>query len=123
VDILGVDNGMLRNTMLRTDIARFEMDERCLDLTIERARDKVKAGVSLGAASSMFKLYGTELNKRRFELLMAIHGNDAMVWEGKKSKDGYLPRAWLRSKGNSIEGGTSEIQLNIIAKWILGLPG
>jgi len=123
VDILGVDNGMLRNTMLRTDIARFEMDERCLDLTIERARDKVKAGVSLGAASSMFKLYGTELNKRRFELLMTIHGNDAMVWEGKKSKDGYLPRAWLRSKGNSIEGGTSEIQLNIIAKWILGLPG
>ena len=120
---LGMINGMLKNTMLRTEIARFEMDERCLDLTIDRARDEVKAGVSLGAASSMFKYYGTELNKRRHELLMAIHGNDAMVWEGEKSKDGYLPRAWLRSKGNSIEGGTSEIQLNIIAKWILGLPG
>jgi acyl-CoA dehydrogenase len=34
-----------------------------------------------------------------------------------------LPKAWLRSKGNSIEGGTSEIQLNIVAKRILGLPG
>ena len=99
------------------------MDERCLELTIERARDEVKAGVSLGATSSMFKYYGTELNKRRFELMMAINGNDALDWEGGESQDGHLPKAWLRSKGNSIEGGTSEIQLNIVAKRILGLPG
>jgi len=123
IDVIGTDKGILQNTMLRTDIARFEMDERCLELTIERARDEVKAGVSLGAASSMFKYYGTELNKRRHELLMAIHGNNALVWEGQESRDGYLPKTWLRSKGNSIEGGTSEIQLNIVAKRILGLPG
>lgn len=119
---LGTENGVLHNTMLRTDIARFEMDECCLALTIERARDEVKAGVSLGAASSMFKYYGTELNKRRLELQMAIGGNDALVWEGEDSHDGYLPKSWLRTKGNSIEGGTSEIQLNIVAKRILGLP-
>jgi acyl-CoA dehydrogenase len=121
--VLGTENGVLHNAMLRTDIAKFEMDERCLALTIERARDEVKAGVSLGAASSMFKYYGTELNKRRQELLMAIHGNDALHWEGEKSHEGRLARAWLRSKGNSIEGGTSEIQLNIVSKHILGLPG
>ena len=109
--------------MLRNDIAHFEMDERCLELTIERARDEVRAGVSLGATSSLFKYYGTELNKRRYELLMAIHGNDALAWEGGESNDGDLPKSWLRSKGNSIEGGTSEIQLNIVAKRILGLPG
>ncbi len=120
---LGTENGRLKNTMLRGDIARFEMDERCLELTIERARDEVKAGVSLGAASSIFKYYGTELNKRRFELMMAIGGHDALVWEGGDSRDGFLPKSWLRSKGNSIEGGTSEIQLNIVAKRILGLPG
>lgn len=123
LDSIGVDNGILRDTMLRTDIARFEIDARCLELTIERARDEVKAGVSLGAASSMFKYYGTELNMRRYELLMASGGNDALVWEGGKSRDGYLPKSWLRTKGNSIEGGTSEIQLNIVAKRILGLPG
>ncbi len=122
-EVFGLSNGVLRNTMLRSDIARFEMDERCLDLTIERVHDEVNAGVSLGASSSMFKFYGTELNKRRFELLMAIHGNDALLWQGKESKGGYLPRTWLRSRGNSIEGGTSEIQLNIIAKRILDLPG
>ncbi|NOZ38287.1 MAG: acyl-CoA dehydrogenase [Gammaproteobacteria bacterium] len=122
VAVLGMENGILSNTMLRTDIAHFEMDEFCLELNTERARDKVKAGVSLGAASSMFKYYGTELNKRRFELLMAINGSDAMVWEGGESRSGYLPKTWLRSKGNSIEGGTSEIQLNIVAKRILRLP-
>jgi acyl-CoA dehydrogenase len=121
--VLGTENGMLHNTVLRSDIARFEMDERSLQLTIERARDEVKAGVSLGAVSSFFKYYGTELNKRRYELLMAIGENDALVWEGGESQDGQTPKGWLRSKGNSIEGGTSEIQLNIVAKRILGLPG
>ncbi len=123
VHVLGAENGVLHNSILRTDIARFEMDRECLELTIERARDEVKAGVSLGAVSSLFKYYGTELNKRRYELLMAIHGTDALVWEGGESRDGYLPKTWLRTKGNSIEGGTSEIQLNIVAKRILGLPG
>ena len=123
VHALGTENGVLRNTALRAEIARFEMDERCLDLTIERARDEAQSGASLGASASMFKYYGTELNMRRYELLMAIGGLDALVWEGGASDDGNLPRNWLRSKGNSIEGGTSEIQLNIVAKHILGLPG
>jgi acyl-CoA dehydrogenase len=123
VEAIGIANGILRNTPLRADIARFEIDERCLELTIERARDEVKAGVSLGAAASMFKYYGTELNMRRQELLMAIGGYDALVWDGGASQHGQTPRQWLRSKGNSIEGGTSEIQLNIVAKHILGLPG
>jgi len=120
---LGLEHGVLANTLLRADIARFEMDERALELTIERVRDEVAAGASLGAVASMFKYYGTELNKRRHELLMSIGGNDALVWEGEDSHDGQAPKDWLRSKGNSIEGGTSEIQLNIVAKRILGLPG
>ena len=123
VDALGTDNGILSDTMLRADIARFEIDERCLALSIERARDEVKAGVSLGAAASMFKYYGTELNKRRFELLMSIEGQEALDWGGGSNQDGFLPKSWLRTKGNSIEGGTSEIQLNIVAKHLLGLPG
>ena len=50
-------------------------------------------------------------------------GSDALEWEGARSDDGALPRAWLRTKANSIEGGTSEVQLNIVAKRILELPG
>ena len=70
----------------------------------------------------MFKLYGTELNKRRNELNLAVFGEQALGWEGAEYKDGMLSRDWLRSKGNSIEGGTSEVQLNIIAKRVLNLP-
>ena len=121
INALGIDNNILSDTVIRADIARFEMDERSLALTLERARDEVKSGVSLGATASMFKYYGTELNKRRYELLMSISGDDALAWEGEN--DGALPKSWLRSKANSIEGGTSEIQLNIVAKHILGLPG
>ena len=120
---MGTAGGALRDPMLRADIARFEIDEMCLGLTVERTRDEVKAGASLGATSSIFKYYGTELNMRRYELLMAIHGSAALDWDGGEESDGRLPKTWLRSKGNSIEGGTSEIQLNIVAKRILGLPG
>jgi len=47
---------------------------------------------------------------------MALGGSDALHW-----KEGTDTQRWLRSKGNSIEGGTSEVQLNIISKRILGL--
>ena len=83
----------------------------------------MKPGQGLGAASSIFKYYGTELNKRRHELLMSVRGERALAWEGEDYQHGKTARNWLRSKGNSIEGGTSEIQLNIIAKRVLGLPG
>ena len=56
---------------------------------------------------------------------MAAGGSDSLEWESEASSNGgrTTPRAWLRTKANSIEGGTSEIQLNIIAKRILELPG
>jgi len=67
----------------------------------------------------MLKYYGTELNKRRFELMMDAAGHDGLEWDG----EGGVASQWLRTKGNSIEGGTSEVQLNIISKHILQLPG
>ena len=78
----------------------------------------------MGAASSTFKLYGTELNKRRQELLVSLAGTQGLGWEGEgfTPEELTLTREWLRSKGNSIEGGTSEVQLNVIAKRELGLP-
>ncbi len=123
VAAIGLENSRLADTVLRRDIARVEMDEKALALTLERARDEARAGASLGASSAMFKYIGTELNKRRQELLMSIQGLHALDWSGPNSDDGILPKAWLRSRGNSIEGGTSEIQLNIVAKHLLGLPG
>ncbi|MDX1800150.1 MAG: acyl-CoA dehydrogenase family protein [Marinobacter sp.] len=121
VDQLGVAEGKLADSFLRADIARWDLDAKAFEVTVERVTDEAKAGQGVGHASAMLKYYGTELNKRRQELLLAIYGSEAMVWEGEAWQDGALPRQWLRSKGNSIEGGTSEIQLNVIAKNILGL--
>jgi alkylation response protein AidB-like acyl-CoA dehydrogenase len=117
---IGIRDGRLADAGLRGDIAEFEIDERAFALTIERVIDEAKAGQGTGAASSMLKLYGTELNKVRNEILMAIGGTGALRWGGDDATSSA--QHWLRSKGNSIEGGTSEIQLNIIAKRILGMP-
>ena len=106
--------------MLRAEIAAFDVDALAFAAMSERFAAMWKAGEAHPASPSMMKYAGTELNKRRNELAMAAGGSDALAWDeasGKRSRD------WLRSKGNSIEGGTSEIQLNIVAKHILRLPG
>jgi alkylation response protein AidB-like acyl-CoA dehydrogenase len=122
---LDVDaDGRLADTALRQRIAQTEMDTRAFVLTTQRARDAAKAGHGPGPESSIFKIYGTELNQRRMELLVAIAGPQALGWEGPgfDARELDVTRQWLRSRGNTIEGGTSEVQLNIIAKRVLGLP-
>ena len=117
------DDGRLDDGMLRARIAEMEIDAAAFRLAMERAGDQVKVGQAHPAIASMLKYYGSELNKRRHELLMAAGGSDALEWEGERSRGGKSARDWLRTKANSIEGGTSEVQLNIIAKHLLQLPG
>jgi len=121
---VGESDGRIADALVRDRLAQVEMDQRCLDWTLARSRDNAKAGQAPGPESSIFKYYGTELNKRRRELKVSILGPQALGWEGDgfNSEELELTREWLRSRGNSIEGGTSEIQLNIIAKRVLGLP-
>jgi acyl-CoA dehydrogenase len=123
LETVGTDaGGRLANGVLRQQIAQYQLDTLAFAHTMARVGDEAKAGQGLGPASSIFKYYGTELNKRRNELNLAVQGERALGWEGDAYDGGRLSRDWLRSKGNSIEGGTSEIQLNIIAKRVLGLP-
>ena len=120
---IGVDaSGRLADPLLRARIAQFEVDEAAFRLTMTRTRELARSGGVHPAFSSVLKLYGAELNKRRYELLMAAGGSDALEWESTRSHQGASARGWLRTKANSIEGGTSEVQLNIIAKRLLELP-
>ena len=109
--------------LLRAEIAAFDVDALAFAAMSERFAAMWKAGEAHPASPSMMKYAGTELNKRRNALLVAAGGSDALEWDSERSRHGKTARDWLRSKGNSIEGGTSEIQLNIVAKHILGLPG
>jgi acyl-CoA dehydrogenase len=118
---IGLASGKLAEGTLRADIARFEMDALAFALTMGRVTDEAKAGNETGAMSSMLKYYGTELNKRRAELAMSIAGAEGLKFDVQAQAD--IAPVWLRTKANSIEGGTSEVQLNIIAKNVLRLPG
>lgn len=115
-------NGVLPDPILRNELSEYEMDDKIFSMTIERAIDEAKAGNESGAASSLFKYYGTELNQQRMELIMSLTGSRELIMDSKKNKNGHIAAKFLRSKGNTIEGGTSEVQLNIISKNILGLP-
>jgi alkylation response protein AidB-like acyl-CoA dehydrogenase len=119
---LGETNGRLNNELIREKIARLELDALAYRFSLRRAKEEAKAGQPPGAKSSFFKYYGTELNKRKHEIIMAFKGVEGSAWAGEDFNDGYTVKTYLRTKGNSIEGGTSEIQLNIISKRILGLP-
>jgi acyl-CoA dehydrogenase len=115
--------GAIDDPGLRAAVAAFDVDAYAFGAMSERFIDELKAGQAHPAQPSMMKYAGTELNKRRSELAMAAGGSDALEWEGARSNDGAAARTWLRTKGNAIEGGTSEIQRGIVAKRILALPG
>ena len=82
-----------------------------------------EVGKAHPAYSNMMKYAGTELNKRRHELVMSAGGSTALEWDSEETRGGATPRGWLRTKANSIEGGTSEVMLGVVAKRILELPG
>jgi alkylation response protein AidB-like acyl-CoA dehydrogenase len=124
-EYVGETDGRIDDAVLRDRISQVSMDERCFALTMQRSADNVRAGHRPGAESSIFKIYGTELNQRRHELMLAIRGPQALGWEdspGFVGSELAQTRDWLRSRGNTIEGGTTEVQLNIIAKHVLDLP-
>jgi alkylation response protein AidB-like acyl-CoA dehydrogenase len=116
--------GPLPDPVLRDRISQADMDLLCNRLTLRRSIEAVEAGLDPGPETSMLKLYSTELGKRRYDLMIAIAGFRGLGWEGEGFSEDELAltRTWLRSRASSIEGGTSEIQMNIIAKRVLGLP-
>jgi len=108
------------DAILRAAIAEAAVDTYASDATTRRYLDEIGAGGELGARSAQIKYDGTELNKRRHELAMALAGLDGLYFDGNRAPG--VAEGWLRSKGNSIEGGTSEVMLDIVAKRLLDLP-
>jgi alkylation response protein AidB-like acyl-CoA dehydrogenase len=109
--------------VLRGDIINNEMKRRCLVLTQRRTVEESQANTP-GAATSIFKFVEAEYVKEQLELQMRIRGTRGIGWEGKgfSAEEIDMARLWLEAKSISIAGGSNEIQLNIIAKRVLGLP-
>jgi len=121
---VGIDgSGRLADGDLRGRIAHHRMDAHAFALTVRRAEQESKAGSGPSAAVSIIKYAAAKMNQDRYELMVEAMGLQGLGWEG----EGFAPeelavtRGLLRSKGNSIEGGTSEVNLNVVAKRVLGL--
>jgi acyl-CoA dehydrogenase len=123
-DSMNVPTGPLPDKAVRAEIAQTEMDQMCYAATLQKVQDAAKAGKGMGPEGSMFKLYLSELGQRSADLRQRLNGADGLIWDG----DEFHPEAkestreWLYSRASTILGGTSEIQLNIITKRVLGLP-
>ncbi|MCP5397039.1 MAG: acyl-CoA dehydrogenase family protein [Sphingomonadaceae bacterium] len=109
--------------ILRAQLAMFDVDALAFSAMGEKFLDEIKVGKAHPAQPNMMKYSGTELNKRRHELMMTAGGSRSLEWDSEVTRGGKPSREWLRTKANSIEGGTSEVMLNVIAKRILDLPG
>ena len=116
-------DGPLPDETMRRDIAAWAIDEECFNLTIQRVVQAMKSGGAPGPESSILKVAGSDLKQQRWDLGTSLLGPQSTGWEGDAFSDAerQMTRDWLRSRGNSIEGGTTEIQLNIIARHVLRL--
>ncbi len=120
---VGVKDGVLADADLRARIARQMMYEQAFALTVRRNAEQAKAGADVGPATSIIKYAAAKLNQTKTELQVEAMGHQGLGWDGEGFRPGEImsTRAMLRAKGNSIEGGTSEVNLNVVAKRVLGL--
>jgi alkylation response protein AidB-like acyl-CoA dehydrogenase len=124
-DYVGLDDtGRLADSDLRRRITEHLMEARAFQLTVRRAADEAKSSQGPSAATSIMKYAGAKIAQERNELTLEAMGHQGLGWAGDGFKEAELNavRTMLRSKANSIEGGTSEINLNVVAKRVLGLP-
>ena len=123
---IGVDeDGVLADGDLRGRIVRNKMDFQAFYLTLSRVAAESKASNDgPSAATSIIKYAAATLAQQRSELMVEAMGIQGLGWDGDdfQPAERLATRGWLRSKGNSIEGGTSEVNINVVAKRVLGLP-
>jgi alkylation response protein AidB-like acyl-CoA dehydrogenase len=122
---VGVDEtGAVDDADLRARITKNRMDFQSFYLTLARVAAESRASNGPSAATSIIKYAAASLAQERSELMVETLGHQGLGWEGEAFTPSELiaTHGWLRSKGNSIEGGTSEVNLNVVSKRVLGLP-
>jgi alkylation response protein AidB-like acyl-CoA dehydrogenase len=124
-DYVGVgEDGRIADADLRRRITDHLMEAKSFQLTVRRAADQAKSNQGPSNAASIMKYAGAKIAQERNELLCEAMGTQSLGWggEGYSAAEITAFRTMLRSKANSIEGGTSEINLNVVSKRVLGLP-
>ena len=121
---VGESGKAIADTAVRKDVTVMNMNRNAFQLTAQRANEENKSGIP-GAATSIFKLYGAALQQDGANLrreLLGFKGLGAHDTNGFDQSDLAATEEWLHTRTTTIYGGSNEIQANIIAKRVLGLP-
>ena len=122
IERLAVARGVGADPVARQRLMAVYIEGRVLTMNIQRDRARAAAGQALGAEGSLTKVAKAASNQHLQEVAMDLLGADAMAWmPGDHEAEEWITQ-FLRTRANSIEGGTSEIQRNIIGERMLGLP-
>jgi len=121
--IVGIEEGRLSDDGVRTDVLRYEMNNQVFRLAQRRAVEESDGGTP-GPVTSIFKVYGSELQQTYYDLVTQMRGSrgygiDEQVFSESERE---TVNRWLYYRAASIYSGSNEIQRNIIAKRVLGLP-
>ena len=121
---VGVEDGVVADADLRSRITKNKMDFQAFYLTLNRVNAESRASNGPSAATSIIKYAAAAFAQERSELMVEAMGAQALGWEGDQFSPAELTatHGWLRAKANSIEGGTSEVNLNVVSNRVLGLP-
>jgi alkylation response protein AidB-like acyl-CoA dehydrogenase len=122
--VLGDHTCSLTPAQVRQTLAQFYVDVESMKYLAYRNFSRLKRGGTPGPEGSISKVLWSELNQRMNEFALVLQGPRAVLAEGSSEllDNGRWQYGWLRSRGNTIEEGTSEIQRGIIAERLLGLP-
>jgi alkylation response protein AidB-like acyl-CoA dehydrogenase len=123
---IGVENGRIADPLVRNELLTYEMNDHVFRLTQRRAVEESDGGTP-GAATSIFKVYGSELQQQHFDLKTRMRGvqgvGDTLTPDNNFSDEEIATtKNWLFFRAASIYSGSNEVQRNIIAKRVLALP-
>lgn len=118
------DSQALDDQALRARAQACAMNEQAYNLTVQRMGEEARAGLDISAIMAIMKLVHTEQERDKFEILLDALGYRALGVEGEpfSGQELAITRGWLNSYALTISGGSSEVQLNVIAKRVLNLP-
>ena len=118
-----IESGRLADSATRARLLEFQMKKAAQSLTQKRTIEETRARAP-GFTSSAVKLSNALIEQERDEMIVQVMGSLGIGWSGEQFSDQEIDatRTWLKQKSLTIAGGTKEVQLNIIAKRVLGLP-
>ena len=121
-DVVAMAQAGAVDVLERDRLAAAHTADQLLQLTAQRARAAAAAGRSPGPEGSISKIAKATTNQRLQELALDLRGAAATAWTADDHDAAEWITQFLRTRANSIEGGTSEIQRNIVGERVLGLP-